>query len=230
MTINDNLRKGGSGALVGVLLISALPVVAAPDKPPDPRLGTAPAMSAWTITYQYAKPDPYLTPPDPSQAALYARMHKNFPRLIQINVTKAGNNRKEVYSLNDQEQSIRWIMGNLLLWLNPTRKTSAIWNAKMPDAIQFTHDFDSLDWVNTADYQGHQTFQQVDCCTYHAANTPLGEQTAYINAKTGLPVATVAGTVTVSYSFSASQDPVTMPPEVTAKFNDYLSFNPDPNK
>jgi len=97
-----------------------------------------------------------------------------------------------------------------------------MYDEKDPMSPRFSHDFDSLDWVGKADYQGHQTFQQVDCCVYYSKATPQGEQTAYIDAKSGLPVGVQQANLTLIYTFHSSSDPVEIPPAVQAQLKAYL--------
>lgn len=201
-----------------------------PDVAPVPRLGTAPSTSAWTIAYQYQTPNPYLKPPDPSQAAVYEKLRNLYPRLVSINVIKSADRRKEVLQLDNQTESIRWIEGKLLGWQNLKLNTFVISDATSPGVTPFNHDFDSLSWIDQADYKGHQSYQGVDCCVYHSTATPQGEQTAYIEAKSGLPVGVQQNGVTLHYVFMPSNESVQFPPDVEARFKEYLTVNPNPNR
>ena len=223
--MTTNFRPKTPSFTLAVMLLSlAVPCVAiaAPDLPPVPRMAAAPSSASWTIDYQYKTPNPYLKPPDPSQADAFARMRNQYARPVSIQVTKAGDHKKEVLQLDNQTQRIRWIRGDLMVLEDPQRKTFSTWDAKVPGTVPFSHDFDSLDWVDKADYEGHQTFQQVDCCAYHAKATPQGEQTAYIDAKSGLPVGVQQANLTLIYTFHSSSDPMEIPPAVEAQLKAYL--------
>src|ERR1700761_5954716 len=101
MTTNS-FRKDMNPLHIAAVFLLALtgPVPAATDMPPAPvpRLGSVPDSAAWTIDYQYKSPNPYLKPPDPSQADAYARLRNQFARPLNIQVIKAGVNRKETLS------------------------------------------------------------------------------------------------------------------------------------
>lgn len=221
MTTNS-LLTGKISLLAAALCLAFSPsAIAAPEAPPVPRLNAAPGSSAWTIEYQYKAPNPYLTPPDPSQADAYARLRNQFARPVSIQVAKEGYHRKEVFLLDNQKKTIRWIIGDLLVMENPQLNTFSVWDAKVPGTFPFLHDFDSLSWVDQADYKGHQTFQQTDCCVYTSKSTPIGEQTAYISAASGLPVGVQQGGVTLLYTFTSSGGSIEIPAEVMARIRQY---------
>jgi hypothetical protein len=203
-------------------LLMARPAFAAPDVPPNPRLATPADSSSWTITYQYKNPNPYLKPPaDPSEAMLYARLRNQYARIVSIQVVKSGNLKKETYQFDNQTQKIHWIEGHLLELEDPQRHTFNLWDETVPGTFKFTGDFDSLSWVKGAEYKGHQSFQGIDCCAYHAAATDNGEQTAYVDFKTGLPVGVQQGDTTILYVFSSSGEAIELPPMAQADIKRY---------
>jgi hypothetical protein len=219
--------NSASAALV-LFLTTVTSVSAAPDAAPVPRLGTAPASSTWTITYQYRNPNPYLKPPTPAEAPLYKKLNDQSPRFLNIEVIKAETKKKEVYHFDNQTEVVRWIVDKVLFWGNSKTNTFLIHDEKDPMSTKFSHDFDSLAWVDQADYEGHQTFQQIDCCAYHSKATPQGEQTAYIDAKSGLPVGVQQTNLMLTYTFRSPGDPVDIPPAVEAQLKAYLESTKRP--
>jgi hypothetical protein len=227
MTTNSYFKKNILHLLgVALLQLGTLDLVSDPtDAPPVPRLATAPSSSAWTIAYQYKTPNPYLKPPSPSLAGLYQNLLNQNPRTLSIQITKSGDNRKESVSFDNQKQQTRWIVGKLMVTQNAQANYS-VWDSRTPGSPLFTHDFDSLEWIDKADYGGHQNYQGIDCCVYHAKDAPEGDETAYINAQTGLPVGVQQGALTLTYSFAGSASDVEIPAAVTAQIQRYLQINP----
>jgi hypothetical protein len=86
-------------------------------------------------------------------------------------------------------------------------------------------DFYDLDWINTAEYKGHQKYQEVDCYVYHSNATANSvEQTAYINVKTGLPQGIDTTDATLTYSFRPSTDPLEVPKDVDQRVRGFLEL------
>jgi hypothetical protein len=227
MTTNSYFKKNILHWLGAALLqLGTLDLVAAPtDAPPVPRLAAAPSSSAWTIAYQYKTPNPYLKSPDPSLAVLYKHLLNQNPRTLSLQITKSGDNRKELVSFDNQTQQIQWIVGKLLVTQN-AQATYSVWDSRTPGTPPFTHDFQSLDWIDKADYGGHQNYQGIDCCVYHSKDTPGGDLTAYIDAKTGLPVGVQEGAVTLTYTFAGSGGDIEIPAAVLAQIQRYLQISP----
>jgi hypothetical protein len=197
---------------------------AAPDIAPVPRLATAPSESAWTIDYQYKSPNPLLKPPDPSYTALFEKMRSENPRLLNVQVVKAGDRRNEIYQYDDGSQTVWWVVKDSLVIDMRLSHFLTFNTSSDPLSPRFTHDFDSLAWIDQAEYQGHKIFQGADCCVYYTKGTAdHGEETAYIDAKSGLPIGAQQGDVTLSYTFKSSNKAIEIPPKVDAEISRYGS-------
>jgi hypothetical protein len=187
------------------------------DKAPVPRLSPAPAMSAWTIQYQYRQADPYPKTGNAVDDAIHDKMRRAYPRLETVEVVKTDNRRKEVYHYVDGTETTQWIIGDYvsddmrLSHLTPTG------NALETD-VDLRKDFYDLDWINKAAYQGHQDYQGVDCYVFKgiAADVTPG-LIAYINARTRLPQAIQASDGVRIYTFRVSTDNLEVPDEVSQR-------------
>ena len=206
-----------------VYVCTVCSALGASEAAPVPRLGTAPSSSAWTISFQYKSPNPALklASADPAQAE-WIRTHN--PRLSTIRVIKAGDHKKETFQYDNQTQVIHWVVGDILVSENLQDNTLSPLSMKDSGAVLFAHDFDSLAWVDQAQYEGHQIFQGTDCCVYLGKGDDAGgDQTAYIDAKSGLPVGVQAGDTTLLYNFTPSNDVIEIPAKVAASIKAYIA-------
>jgi hypothetical protein len=207
-----------------VYVCTVCSALGASEAAPVPRLGTAPSSSAWTISVQYKSPNPAIklaASADPAQAE-WIRTHN--PRVVAIRVVKAGENKKETFQYDNQTQVIQWVIGDTLVSENLQDNTLSPLGMKDSGAVLFAHDFDSLAWVDQAQYEGHRIFQGTDCCVYVEKAGDQGvEQTAFIDAKSGLPVGVQAGDTTVLYTFTPSSDAIEIPAKVAATIKAYIA-------
>jgi len=182
--------------------------------PPVPRLAAAPDMTAWTIQYQYKVADPYPKTSNPIDNMVYDKMRKEHPRLMSVVTEKAGNRRKEVQHFADGSETVNWVVGDYMVGNYRVTHTISTVNSRQAE-IPFKQDFYQLGWINKAQFQGRQSYQGVSCWAYHRPPGPDNdEQTAYIDAKSGLPVAIEKEDAIVVYSFAASGDALDVPPEI----------------
>jgi len=208
---------------VGLAFLCARFSLGAPDQAPEPRLGSAPSSSTWTIQYQYKQADPYPKPATALDAQIFERLRQAYPRLQTVQVNKAGKNRKEVCHYADGSEMFKWIIGDY--FLTEMRVTHAISIATPAAAdVKFKDDFYDLAWINQADYKGQQDYQGTSCRVYDLKGTAdTQEQTAYIDAKTSLPVGIETADATLLYTFRPSSETIELPPGMAAHLKMYLN-------
>jgi hypothetical protein len=195
----------------------------AADAPPVPRLATAPATSAWTVRYTYTQADPFPKSPNPINEKINEEMRKANPRLESVEVTKAGDKRREISHYADGSDSTIWVVGDIFTLDHRLTHILSSGNSRQMDT-KFKEDFSDLDWIDKADYQGRQNYQGAECYVYHLAETDQAdEKTAYVNVATGLPQAVVTPAATASYSFRSSSDSVDVPPNVQKEIQDFIA-------
>ncbi len=200
-----------SGLFFGLRAQEPAPAAATP---PVPRLAPAPDSSAWTIQYQYKVADPYPKTSNPIDNMVYEKMRKEHPRLVSVVTEKAGNRRKEVEHFADGSETVIWVVDDYMVGNYRVTHIISALNSKQAE-IPFKQDFYQLDWINKAQSQGRQSYQGVSCWAYHRPpGADNDEQTAYIDAKSGLPVAIEKEDAIVVYSFTASSDALDVPPEI----------------
>ena len=225
MTTNFFSQKA-SFAFTAVILIfsawSSLLKSQTQDKAPVPRLAATPGSYSWTIQYQYKPADPNAKPPSENDAKIQAAMSKAFPRLVTVRVTKVADKKKEVYHYADDSETINCVVGDV--YLIDSRPAHAIGVGSTKDSdIRYKEDFYDLDWINKAEYKGHQQFQGTDCYTYYQKATDNDdERTAYIDSKTRLPVAVQNSQATLIYTFSSSTEVVELPESLATKLKQFL--------
>ena len=193
-----------------------------PDVPPVPRIKTVTEPMVWTINYQYQEPNPYLSPPTPADAYIYDRMEKENPRFTSSNVIKSGNKKIEITLFDDKSQTIACMVDGIIM--EKSRLTNQIQVHKITDwgDSHSGHDFESLDWIDKAEYKGRQEFQGADCYIYYLPpKEELAARTAYINAKTGLPVSVQIDKLTITYTFTPTTQAVELPPDFVVRLKKY---------
>jgi hypothetical protein len=150
-------------------------------------------------------------------------MRKANPRLISVQVTKAGGKKKEVYHYADDSETIICVVGDIFLIDSRPAHAVGLGSTDDPGAKKYGDDFYDLDWVNKAEYNGHQDYQGISCCTYYQKGAEgTDEMTAYIDVKTRLPVAVQNSQATLSYTFRSSTDAVELPARLVTKLNEAL--------
>ena len=202
---------------VSGLAAKAQNISPASDKPPVPRLGTAPDLSAWTIQYKYKQADPYPKATNPIDQKIYDKMRAAHPRLLLVQFVKAGARRKEVQQYADGTETIRWLDGDILTTDNRVSHSLQTFTAKESD-IPFKDDFYTLEWVNQAGYVGRQDHNGVTCYVYHLKKSgDTDEQTAYVDVKTNLPAEIETGEAILDFTFGSSSDTLELPKDVAAR-------------
>ena len=198
----------------------------ATDQAPVPRLAAAPGSFAWTVQYQYKLADPFPKTSNPVDAQIYDRMRKAHPRLESVQVIKAENRREEVEKYTDGSETARWMVGDHLLTDNRVSHSVQIVNAAQ-SAVKFQEDFYDLDWINKAEFRGHQTIRGIDCYVYHAVATgdDIGK-TAYVNAKSGLPLMIDTADAVLTYSFKPSNSDVVLPEDLNRRLQSVVNVKP----
>ena len=183
----------------------------------------------WTVAYQYKGPNPFLNPPTPADAHIYGLMEKEHPRFISTNAIKSGKMKMEVTLFDDNTQAISCAVDDVIMVKERGSNFIEVHTAHEWGETHTGNDFESLSWIDKAEYKGRQDIQGIPCCTYLLpAKDQLTDQTAYINAKTGLPVEVDIDKLTVTYTFTPTTKAVELPPEFVArlkKFQDDQKLN-----
>jgi hypothetical protein len=194
-----------------------------PDVPPVPRLKTVPEATEWTIDYQYkGGPNPYLNPPTPADAHIYGLMEKEHPRFVSTKAIKSGKKKMEVTLFDDNTQTITCMVDDVVMVKDRLNNFIEVHSINEWGVTQNGRDFQSLDWINNAEYKGRQDFQGTTCCTYFLpAKEELTSQMAHIDAKTGLPVGVEIDKLTITYTFTPTTHAVELPPEFVARLKKY---------
>ncbi len=192
------------------------------DVPPNPRVKSVQGPMMWTLDYKYSGPNPYLKPPTPDDTYIYARLESENPRYVSTKVIKSGDRRLDVTVFDDNTQTVVCVIGDLVM--TKKRLLPYIEARKISQGLDrnIGDDFGSLAWVNKAEYKGHQDFQGTTCCVYYVhPDRELSARTAYIDAKTGLPSGVVINDLTITYSFSPTDQAVELPPEFVGRLKKY---------
>src|ERR1700677_3392536 len=118
MTTSFFSQKASFAFTAAILIFSAsssLLKAQTQDKAPVPRLAATPGSYAWTIQYQYKLADPYPKPMNAKDAMVQEELRKEYPRLVTVQVTKAGDKRKEVDHYADDSETIKCVVGDVYL-------------------------------------------------------------------------------------------------------------------
>jgi hypothetical protein len=201
--------------------------LAAPDAPPPPYVGPAPAPGSWTIDVQQKRPAlPKST--DPKLAALQTLLLKMHPRLLQQIVQQSGRIRHEETHWEDGTQDVLWFYGGSTMF-HPRYYTPENILMFPPGSSgapqQSKSNFPDLDWIRPETFAGTTTYQGAKCYLYKMTRPPLAggdilapadnvEVSAWIDAKTLLPIAVEDPALVKRYTFKSG--PVTL--ELTGPF------------
>jgi hypothetical protein len=203
-----------------ILVLQAQDQPPAADKPPVPRLGPVPDMSSWTVQYQYKQADPFPKSTTPVNEAINEKMRKANPRLDTVQAVKSSDNRKKILHYADGSETVQWLVGDFVV--HNMRESHLITVVKSKDrGINFTEDFDDLDWIDKAEYKGRQDYQGASCYVYKFSDPSGGDETAYISVKTNLPQAIDTPQAVITYSYTSSSVPIDVPPDVIQQIKTY---------
>jgi hypothetical protein len=178
--------------------------------PTPPFLNPAPETSAWIIT---------VTPPA-SSSGFGAKPSPK--QLKQIQVTKAGDTRREVSVLNDGTATEDWFYKGVHLVFDKNADYAVAIDPyasakSAPPAAEI--DFYDFSWINASDFIG-KTSRSGQVCYYFIHQFPTRREEAWINAQTKLPVAIRSELRQWEYQFTASSESsLTIPPVFQAAYD-----------
>ena len=134
-------------------------------------------------------------------------------RPADVDVTKTGDIRKERVRFTDNTSQERWRSGEYRFVIHsaePTYVQVLVSGVNTED--ENISDFVELGWVRHASFLGEQTKNGIKCAVYR-----LGEQTAWIEPGSRLPVYFESPTMQVSYRYRPTPTEALVLPERFAK-------------
>ena len=145
-------------------------------------------------------------------------------KLREVEIIKSGGVRKDTQLFMEGKGREIWRFQNYRFTIDLARPESVnidvLSTSDSPDSpnqYKDAEDFPELSWVNASSYKGVQTQQGKSCYVYK-----LGDQTAWIEVATRMPVYYESKAMQISYTYSESNDrPLQLPvgfDEKLAKF------------
>jgi hypothetical protein len=174
--------------------------------PPPPYLDPAADHAAWIIT---------LTPPV-SASNGSSTPPPNVPK--EIHVTKSGDARREITFRNNGSSTVTWFLKGVQLMLDPNfgYAVASGGGGSNPAAI----DFPDFAWIDRSNFVGKTSISGVACYVY-SHNTIVGNEMAWVDMKTGLPVSMQNYAGRRQYQFNESTESLALPSTFQAAFDRY---------
>lgn len=199
-----------------------------PLPPRDPLVKRAPTFSSWTISLAI-KQD--ANAPAGSNAA------ENGTRTVkEVTIVKTGDTYQESKVWNDGTTGVRWIYQSNVLFMNPNSSQIYILDAEqartMPSSNNYeTSDFPDVDWISTANFMdiamcdGHLCYRFQGAPPVDNKQNTYPPKSAWIDGKTGLPVAVEDKGVLKRYTFKdAPSQKLELPPNLAIALQKYLKL------
>jgi hypothetical protein len=185
----------------------------------------APLTGDFTLTKKFS----YLTPPDAphltaDQQAAQNFLHPAATKIVQSEIVAKGGLRRDVNQNSDGSTVTIWRVQTYRFTVYSAHPQGVIVNQvagtddpHAPNQYRDGADFAELSWITPAAFSGRQTQQGKQCYIYK-----VGDQTAYVDVSTRLPIYFQSKTVQVTYTYSPPpDDPLQFPagyPEKLDKF------------
>ena len=223
--MNNLLRHlpHGAGLFASLLLLEVfLPRFSAYAEPPPepPLIANTPDSFAWTIDVQRKKPR-VVPSADPGQETTYKRLMDIDPLLMRETVEKAGKEWHREKFYDNQRKDNFWVCNGMVAFQFqhfPQDKVTAMPTNNIISPVKggFGPDFPELDWIDAKYFVGTVSLAGQMCHFYRKQNAkPLGFRdeltpapktslvSAWINAKTRLPVAIEDDEIVERYTYRA---------------------------
>jgi hypothetical protein len=190
-----------------------------PPAPAKPYIRALPAEFSLVEKYTYVAPETKLTPQEQAAADF---MRPAAGKVNELRVIAQGGIRRESMRYADGHTQEVWRIRSCRLAVNPAQPNSIMasivatgpYNPNSPNQYRDTADFAELAWVDEASYEGVQTQQGRKCYAFKS-----GDQTAWIDVTTHLPVYFFSSALLISYVYSQTLDePLKVPPAIADRF------------
>ncbi len=200
--------------------------------PHAPFVAPVPGSAQWTITLSYEGDDQDATAKNPAIKPKH--------RLHQITSIKTQNLKRDVEIYDDGTSETYWFVGGLILLPKVNGQEVRIIDFEQANRPVYgeagnpvsSPGFTGVSWVQLKYYDKVVTMQNVPCYHYAldskppspvpAADDTTNHIEAWINAKTGLPVAYRADGITYNYAFGNSpESDLDLPPDYAQALKAY---------
>jgi len=182
-----------------------------PSPPSPPYVGSLSGDYVFTktFTYKQQQEDPNETK---EQKDVQAFLASRFPTLKEVDSKETGNVRqdRQVFTSGLSQEIWRVDLYRLTVYSNSPDSISV--TSFLPGQSQDSPDFPELNWVNGSLFQGEQILQGKKCYAYKS-----GDQTAWIEKSSRLPVFFDSKAMQVSYTYKTPDLPLQLPDQLAKK-------------
>jgi len=181
----------------------------APPSPPFVGVLSGDYVFTKAFTYKQQQEDPNETK---EQKDVQAFLTSRFPTLKEVDSKETGNVRedKQVFTSGLSQEIWRVDLFRLTVYSNSPDSISV--TTFLPGQSQDPPDFPELTWVNRSLFQDVETLQGKPCYVYKS-----GDQTAWIDKSTRLPVFFDSKAMQVTYTYKTPDEPLQLPDKLAKK-------------
>ncbi len=180
-----------------------------PVPPPPPYVGRLTGDFTFIKKLVYKPQPPKIAP----TTAASPEETPSGPDLKELDAVKVGGWRRDKQSFVDNTNSEIWRCKNVRFLLSSSDPSNILVIFPLITGYKDVPDFQEVEWVGADSFQGEEDYQGKTCYVYKS-----GDQTAYIDKATTLPVYLESGSRQVSYSYAPPPQNLQMPPNFEKRF------------